>query len=80
MDELRGGIAEGNNVMELRDRLPSIPSDLFGSYVGVLNIIRTDRQDQALTMLLTVHCALRTLTVTEFYYTIVVEGESAFPS
>ncbi|KAI9788732.1 MAG: hypothetical protein M1816_006589 [Peltula sp. TS41687] len=80
MDELHRGLAEGDNIMELRQRLSLIPNDLLRLYEHVLNVIREHHRKQALVMLRIVLCARRPLTPFEFYYAVVFGAEPAFPS
>jgi ankyrin repeat protein len=80
VQELVSGVADGDTVTELRERLSMIPPDLDGLYQRMLGKIHEKVRQQARNMFCWVLFAARPLTTTEFCYALSTGSSDEFSS
>jgi hypothetical protein len=80
VDELLKGDAEGHTIVELRDRLSSMPPDPDGLYHQTLGGIEERYMGETRLMLQLILCALQPLTLTEFRFAIALGSKKSFDS
>jgi ABC-type dipeptide/oligopeptide/nickel transport system ATPase component len=80
VQELVSGVADGDTIMELREKLSKIPPDLDGLYQRMLGKIHERVRQEARNMLYWVLLAARPLTVNEFRYALSAGSPHEFSS